>query len=77
MEETIKSNIKLHACQVERIGGSGGYINSREVTKRFKLEPGYYLIIPSTYEKNRDAEFMLRVFTEKPIEIKYIIFFRV
>ncbi len=71
MDETKNSRTKFHASQLERIGGSGGYINSREVTMRFKLKPGYYLIIPSTYDKNRDAEFMLRVFTEKPIEIRY------
>lgn len=59
---------KLYAHQLDRIGTSGSYINTREVTKRFRVPPGNYLIIPSTYDEDRDCEFMLRIFTEKVIE---------
>ena len=47
------------------MGSSGSYINSREVQGRFRVTPGRYIIIPSTYEEDRDCEFLLRVFTEK------------
>lgn len=40
----------------------------REVTKRFRVDPGNYIIIPSTYEEDHTCEFMLRVFTETPID---------
>ncbi len=43
----------------------------REVTKRFRVDPGNYLIIPSTYDEDRDCEFMLRVFTEAQIDAGY------
>lgn len=36
----------------------------REVIGRVRLTPGHYLIIPSTYKPDRNAEFMIRVFTE-------------
>ncbi|KAH9519603.1 hypothetical protein Btru_003121 [Bulinus truncatus] len=36
----------------------------REVTKRFTLKPGTYVIIPCTYNPDEEAEFILRVFTE-------------
>ena len=62
--------MKLYAHKLERIGASGSYINSREVTKRFKVKPGYYLIIPSTYDENQDCEFMLRVFTQILVDTK-------
>jgi hypothetical protein len=40
------------------------YLASREVTKRFSLKPGKYVIIPSMFEKNVNMKFLLRVFYE-------------
>ena len=48
------------------VGRSKSFINLRENTRRLKLTPGTYCIIPSTYEPGTEAEFMLRLFTEKP-----------
>lgn len=68
IDDTRSSGLRLYSNQLDRIGSSGSYINSREVTKRFKVEPGNYLIIPSTYEEDRDCEFLLRILTEQDTE---------
>ncbi|KAK3608208.1 hypothetical protein CHS0354_039225 [Potamilus streckersoni] len=47
---------------------SGTYIFYREVCKRFEFAHGQYVIIPSTFNPQEEAEFMLRIYTEKEID---------
>jgi len=48
------------------------FINSREVTGRYLLDPGSYLIIPTTFEPNHQGDFIVRVYSEKPVSSKKV-----
>ncbi|XP_022086070.1 calpain-B-like isoform X2 [Acanthaster planci] len=41
------------------------FINTREIMGRFKLPPGRYCIVPSTFEPNQDGDFLLRIYSLK------------
>ena len=52
---------------------SKSFINLREITGRFKLEPGTYVVIPSTFEPDQEGDFLLRVFSEKASNLQAIV----
>ncbi|KAL8577490.1 hypothetical protein ACOMHN_023463 [Nucella lapillus] len=50
-------------------GKNGVFINFREVSARFELDPGSYVVIPSTFLPDCPAPFTLRVFGQKRFSI--------
>ena len=44
----------------------------RERSGRYDLASGTYCIIPVTYKPNSEAEYMLRIATEKPAESGFV-----
>ncbi|XP_028676166.1 calpain-2 catalytic subunit-like [Erpetoichthys calabaricus] len=58
----LDKNFFLSHAQTAR---SETFINMREISNRFKLPAGEYLVVPSTFEANKDGDFCLRVFSEK------------
>ncbi|CAH1722868.1 unnamed protein product [Chironomus riparius] len=60
-QKPLKMNFFKYNASVAR---SPAFINLREVSCRFKLSPGNYLIVPSTFEPNEEGEFLIRVFSE-------------
>jgi len=47
------------------------FINTSEVTLKLDLDDGLYLIVPCTDTENINLEFMLQVFSEEKINLRY------
>ncbi|XP_068183431.1 calpain-2 catalytic subunit-like [Antennarius striatus] len=63
-----RSNVHLGPDVLLRqraVAMSKTFINTREVCDRFKLPPGEYAIVPSTFQPHKNGSFILRVFSEK------------
>ncbi|XP_066467506.1 calpain-9 isoform X2 [Tiliqua scincoides] len=60
-EHLTKDFFRYHPSKAR----SKTYINLREVSDRFHLPPGDYVIIPTTFEPHQEADFSLRIFSEK------------
>ncbi|CAG2172973.1 unnamed protein product, partial [Oppiella nova] len=50
----------------QSVARSPTFVNLREISGRFRLKPGKYCIIPSTFDPGEEGEFLIRFFTEKP-----------
>ncbi|XP_053191095.1 calpain-9 [Scomber japonicus] len=59
-----KDFFRYHASKAR----SRTYINMREVSERFTLPPGKYLLVPTTFQPHHEADFIIRIFSEKKAE---------
>uniref|UniRef100_A0A4W6G785 Calpain 9 n=1 Tax=Lates calcarifer TaxID=8187 RepID=A0A4W6G785_LATCA len=62
-----KDFFRYHASKAR----SRTYINMREVSERFTLPPGKYLLVPTTFQPHHEADFLIRIFSEKRAGIKF------
>lgn len=61
--------------EVEEVGFTTSYPLHRSVSKRFKVHPGKYIVIPSTSKYNEEGEYFLRIFTDQKSDhmvVKYV-----
>jgi len=61
----VESNREYKIHQMYDKAGDSTFINSREVFVRLELEPGRYVIVPSTFEANVKSDFLIRVYTDE------------
>jgi len=48
--------------ELTKIFNDSNYVGQRELSKRFDLEQGSYVLIPSLYEKDVNMKFFIRVY---------------
>uniref|UniRef100_H3CLD3 Calpain 9 n=1 Tax=Tetraodon nigroviridis TaxID=99883 RepID=H3CLD3_TETNG len=60
-DQASKDFFRYHASKAR----SRTYINTREVSERFTLPPGEYLLVPTTFQPHHEADFLVRMFSEK------------
>uniref|UniRef100_A0A7E4URJ0 Calpain catalytic domain-containing protein n=1 Tax=Panagrellus redivivus TaxID=6233 RepID=A0A7E4URJ0_PANRE len=58
--------------QSKPVAKNPAFINLREVTARFRLRPGNYVIVPSTYDPDEDAEFLIRVYCNGTVRAQQV-----
>ena len=64
----LNSHAKVDAHFAGRnhpVGKTDQYVNLREVSKRLVLPPGKYAVIPTTFNRGEEGQFLVRLFTEK------------
>ena len=44
------------------------YSYYREISDHLRLEPGVYVVIPSTYHSRDEADYLLRIYTESTVD---------
>jgi len=59
---SLEESVVRRTAPVEK---TDQYINLREVSKRMMLPPGRYVIIPTTFTRGEEGQFLVRLFLEK------------
>lgn len=54
------------------VASAGNFVNSRQMSKRLSLPPGQYVVVPSTWETDEEADYYLRFFFEKGHVAEYL-----
>jgi Calpain large subunit, domain III len=63
LPQTLTStHFDKYALQLARQGDQYQYY--REISQYFHVEPGVYVVIPSTYDNRGQADYLLRIFTD-------------
>ncbi len=57
----------IYPDQLDFCVDSGIHTWRREITKRFRLSTGNYVIVPNNYYEDRNCKFLMRVYTQTEV----------
>ena len=67
LPETLSStHYDNYALQLARKGEQYQYY--REISQYFHVDPGVYVVVPSTYDSKAQADYLLRIYTDSGID---------
>ena len=66
VEDGSQGQLGLDFFKYNKAAERSVFSNVREVSTRHRLAPGHYCIIPCTFKPAEEADFLVRIFSEKP-----------
>ncbi|KAI1303575.1 Calpain-C [Halotydeus destructor] len=51
---------------------NSSYTNSKQVTLRYRLDKGSYLLVPTTFEPGQEGLFNVRIYSRRPVKLKVL-----
>lgn len=51
---------------------TNSFTKLREISCRYSLPKGEYVLVPSTFYPRQESEFLLRIFSEKPHDTRWV-----
>ena len=63
-------NLRVEREKLQKYHLTYDYEYLREISQRFELHPGTYCVIPATFYTDSEAEFMLRIAADAPMQSK-------
>lgn len=67
----MNRRFRLHHLYIQERAGTSTYIDTRTVFLSKYLKKGNYVLVPTMFQHGRTSEFLLRVFSEVPVQLRF------
>lgn len=67
----INRKFRLHHLYIQERAGTSTYIDTRTVFLSKYLKKGNYVLVPTMFQHGRTSEFLLRIFSEVPVQLRF------
>ncbi|XP_057573956.1 calpain-6 [Hippopotamus amphibius kiboko] len=66
----VNRKFRLHHLYIQERAGTSTYIDTRTVFLSKYLKKGNYVLVPTMFQHGRTSEFLLRIFSEVPVQLR-------
>lgn len=66
----MNRRFRLHHLYIQERAGTSTYIDTRTVFLSKYLKKGNYVLVPTMFQHGRTSEFLLRIFSEVPVQLR-------